>query len=102
MYPIEQAMKVFKGYVRNRSRPKTSMEKGYILDETIGFVTNIYKIFTMFNANFVMQMKRMGFVVKLWKRYQKVDFGPCRTKCGTSICYHKCGMFSTMGPVHNL
>jgi hypothetical protein len=37
MYPIERAMKVFKGYVRNR--PKASMAEGYILDETIGFVT---------------------------------------------------------------
>jgi hypothetical protein len=38
MYPIERAMKVFKGYVRNRSRPEASMAKGYILDETIRFV----------------------------------------------------------------
>ncbi len=38
MYPIEQTMKVFKGYVCNRSRPKASMVEGYILDETIGFV----------------------------------------------------------------
>jgi hypothetical protein len=39
MYPIERAMKVFKGYVRNRARPKASMVEGYMLDETIGFVT---------------------------------------------------------------
>jgi len=39
MYPIERAMKVFKGYVRNRSRLEASMAEGYILDETIGFVT---------------------------------------------------------------
>jgi hypothetical protein len=38
MYPIEQAMKVFKGYVHNRSRLEASMAEGYILDETIGFV----------------------------------------------------------------
>jgi hypothetical protein len=39
MYPIEWAMKVFKGYLCNRSRPEASMAEGYILDETIGFVT---------------------------------------------------------------
>jgi hypothetical protein len=38
MYPIKHIMKVFKGYVCNRSRPKASMVEGYILDETIGFV----------------------------------------------------------------
>ncbi len=37
MYPIKHAMKVFKGYVRNRSRLEASMVEGYILDETIGF-----------------------------------------------------------------
>jgi hypothetical protein len=40
-------------------------------------------------------------MVKLWKGHHKVDFGPRSTRCGTSICYHKCGMFSTMGSVHN-
>jgi hypothetical protein len=39
MYAIERAMRVFKGYVRNRSRPEASMAEGYILDETIGFVS---------------------------------------------------------------
>jgi hypothetical protein len=38
MYPIKWAMKVFKGYVRNRSRPEASMVEGYILDKIIGFV----------------------------------------------------------------
>jgi hypothetical protein len=32
-------MKVFKGYVCNRSRLEVSMVEGYILDEIIGFVT---------------------------------------------------------------
>ncbi len=45
MYPIEQAMKVFKGYVRNRSRLEASMAEGYILDETIGFVTKYLQDF---------------------------------------------------------
>jgi hypothetical protein len=45
MYPIERAMKVFKGYVRNRSRPEASMAEGYILDETIGFVTEYLQDF---------------------------------------------------------
>jgi len=38
-------MKVFKGYVRNRSRPEASMAKGYFLDETIGFVTEYLQDF---------------------------------------------------------
>jgi hypothetical protein len=38
-------MKVFKGYVRNRSRPEASMAEGYILDETIGFVTEYLQDF---------------------------------------------------------
>jgi hypothetical protein len=38
-------MKVFKGYVRNRSRPEASMVEGYILDETIGFVTEYLQDF---------------------------------------------------------
>jgi hypothetical protein len=45
MYPIGRAMKVFKGYVRNRSRPKASMVEGYIMDETIGFVTEYLQNF---------------------------------------------------------
>jgi hypothetical protein len=64
MYPIERAMKVFKGYVRNRSRLEASMAEGYILDETIGFVN---KISAMFDIESGMQMKRRGFMVKLWK-----------------------------------
>jgi len=39
MYPIEQALKMFKTYVRNKDRLEASMAKGYIYDETIGFVT---------------------------------------------------------------
>jgi hypothetical protein len=45
MYPIERAMKVFKGYVRNRSRPEASMAEGYMVDETIGFVTKYLQNF---------------------------------------------------------
>jgi hypothetical protein len=45
MYPIERAMKVFKGYVRNGSRPEASMAEGYILDETIRFVTEYLQDF---------------------------------------------------------
>jgi hypothetical protein len=39
MYPIEQALKMFKTYLRNRARPKASMVERYIYDKTIGFVT---------------------------------------------------------------
>jgi hypothetical protein len=45
MYRIERAMKVFKGYVRNRSRPEASMAEGYMVDETIGFVTEYLQDF---------------------------------------------------------
>jgi hypothetical protein len=38
MYPIERAMKVFKGYICNKVRLKTSMAEAYIYDETIRFV----------------------------------------------------------------
>jgi hypothetical protein len=39
MYPIERMMKVLKGYVRNMSQLERSMVEGYVLDETMGFVT---------------------------------------------------------------
>jgi hypothetical protein len=38
-------MKVFKGYVCNRTRPEASMAKGDILDETIGLVTEYMREF---------------------------------------------------------
>jgi hypothetical protein len=38
MYPVEQMMKVLKGYVHNMSHPKGSMAEGYILDDIMGFV----------------------------------------------------------------
>jgi len=67
MYPIERAMKVFKGYVHNRSRLEVSMAKGYISTRQLGLSPNIYKISTMFDIESGMQMKRRGFMVKLWK-----------------------------------
>ncbi len=51
MYPIEQAMKVFKGYVCNRSRREASMAEGYILDKTIGFVTKYLQDFCHVRRN---------------------------------------------------
>jgi hypothetical protein len=39
MYPMEQMMKVLKGYVHSMARLKSSMAKSYILEETLGFVT---------------------------------------------------------------
>jgi hypothetical protein len=36
MYLIECAMKDLKGYVHNMAKPKGSMAKGYIVDETLG------------------------------------------------------------------
>jgi hypothetical protein len=45
MYPIERALKTFKAYMRNKARPEASMAKGYIYDETIGFVTKYVQEF---------------------------------------------------------
>jgi hypothetical protein len=43
------------------------MVEGYILDETIGFVIEYLQDSAMFDAKFRMEMKRRGFMVKLWK-----------------------------------
>ncbi|GKA12930.1 ribonuclease H-like domain-containing protein [Tanacetum coccineum] len=40
MYPFERYMGYLKGYVRNRSRPKGSIAKGYVVEEVIEFGTN--------------------------------------------------------------
>jgi hypothetical protein len=48
MYLIERTIKVFKRYVHNKTRLKTSMVERYILDETIGFVTKYMKEFVHF------------------------------------------------------
>jgi len=45
MYFIECALKTFKAYVQNKVRPEASMAKGYIYDETIGFVTKYMQEF---------------------------------------------------------
>jgi hypothetical protein len=45
MYPIERMMKVLKGYVRNMSQLERSMVEGYVLDETMGFVTKYLQEF---------------------------------------------------------
>jgi hypothetical protein len=39
MYPIERYMKTLKLYMCNMARPKTSMAKGYIQIECLGFIT---------------------------------------------------------------
>jgi len=46
MYPIEQALKMFKTYVRSRARPEASMAEGYFYDKTIRFVTKYMQIFS--------------------------------------------------------
>lgn len=45
MYPVEPMMKALKGYVHNMSQLKGSMAEGYILDETMGFVTKYLQEF---------------------------------------------------------
>jgi len=37
MYPVEQYMKILKGYVKNHYRPKASMIERYIAEESIEF-----------------------------------------------------------------
>jgi hypothetical protein len=39
MTPLEQMMKVLKGYVRSMAQPEGSMVEGYMLEKTLGFVT---------------------------------------------------------------
>jgi Domain of unknown function (DUF4218) len=39
MYPIERNLKVLKGYVRNKARPEASMAEGYLLEESLGFLS---------------------------------------------------------------
>jgi hypothetical protein len=39
MYPIERTMGTFTRYVQNWARPEASMAVGYMVNETLGFVT---------------------------------------------------------------
>ena len=39
MYPIERYLKTLKGFVRNKARPEASMAEGYLLDESLGFLS---------------------------------------------------------------
>jgi len=39
MFPIEHAMKDFKGYVRNMCNLEGYMSEGYVFDETLGLCT---------------------------------------------------------------
>ena len=40
MYPVEQYMKILKGYTKNLHHPKASIFERYIVEETIEFCTN--------------------------------------------------------------
>jgi hypothetical protein len=46
MYPVERTLGTLKKYVCNRARPEASMASGYVLDETLGFVTEYMQMFT--------------------------------------------------------
>ncbi|CAM6122643.1 unnamed protein product [Calypogeia fissa] len=39
MYPVERYLKVLKGYVRNKAQPEASMAEGYMLAESLHFVS---------------------------------------------------------------
>jgi len=45
MYPTEWMMKVLKDYVYSMVQPKGSMVEGYVLEETLGFVTKYLQEF---------------------------------------------------------
>lgn len=40
MYPVERTLGALKNYVWNRSRPEASIARGYLLEETMGFMTS--------------------------------------------------------------
>ena len=40
MYPVERTMMTLKNHVKNRAFPKASIAYGYLLDETMEFVTS--------------------------------------------------------------
>jgi hypothetical protein len=46
MYPVERTFGTLKKYVCNRARLEASMALGYVLDETLGFVTKYMQMCT--------------------------------------------------------
>ena len=44
MYPIERRLGTFKGYVRNRARPKGSIAEAYITTEALTFCSKYIEI----------------------------------------------------------
>jgi hypothetical protein len=58
MYPIEQTLKMFKTYVRNKARPEASMAERCLLMKPLGLSQNTCKIFHMFGTRYGMQTKK--------------------------------------------
>ncbi len=52
MYPIEQATKNLKGYIRNLCKPEGSVAKGYIFDEALGLYTKYMQNFQTMRLQF--------------------------------------------------
>jgi hypothetical protein len=46
MYPVERTLGTLKKYVCNLARPQVLMASGYVMDETLGFVTKYMQMFT--------------------------------------------------------
>jgi hypothetical protein len=46
MYLVERTLGTLKNYVRNQARPEALMASRYVLDETLGFVTEYMQMFT--------------------------------------------------------
>ncbi|XP_031262356.1 uncharacterized protein LOC116120545 [Pistacia vera] len=42
MYPFERYMKILKGYVKNRARPKVCIAECYLVDETVTFCSGYF------------------------------------------------------------
>lgn len=63
MYPIEQVMYTFKSYVRNRTRPEASIQKGYLVDECMTLCSRyLHSLETKFNCphrNYEIKLRMM-------------------------------------------
>jgi hypothetical protein len=67
MYPIEQTLGTLKKCVHKWARLEASMVSGYVLDETLGFVTEYMQMFTQYVAEYGMLTRKKGCMVKYWK-----------------------------------
>jgi hypothetical protein len=87
---IEQMMKVLKAYVRNISHPEGSMVKGYILNETMGFVTKYLQEFQHVSRRIWDAEKEDGVAGKVLKSVVvQVMFTPSLQDLACQLSIHK-------------